>query len=165
MTAIEFSEQLLDLERSLLKFAYRLSLNNTDAKDLLQETFLKVLMSWDKFVNNGNLKAWTFTIMKNTFINNYRHIVRQNTYCDHTNESFFINQIKSSGSDNPDSAFSVLEITQNIELLTDKFRIPLKMYIDGYRYKEIADALSLKIGTVKSRIFLSRKQMMNQLSR
>ena len=163
MTAIEFCEQLLNLEHSLLKYAYRLRLNRTDAKDLVQETFLKVLMSRDKFVDTGYLKAWTFTIMRNTFINNYRHNILQNTCCDSTDESFFINQKKSSGSDDPDSAYSVIEITHSIEQLNDKFRIPFKMYIEGYKYKEIADTVNLKIGTVKSRIFLARKVLMNHL--
>lgn len=165
MKPIDFSNQLIDMERSLLKYAYHLKLNRADAKDLVQETFLKVLMSRDKFVNKGYLKAWTFTIMKNTFINNYRRIAVQNTYYDHSDKTFFINMTMTSGADNPESTYSVKEITQSIDLLKDKFRIPLKMYIDGYKYKEIADALNLKIGTVKCRIFLSRKQLINQLAR
>jgi RNA polymerase sigma-70 factor, ECF subfamily len=162
MTAIEFSEQLIGLEQSLLKYAYRLRLNSADAKDLVQETFLKVLLSRDKFVDTGFLKAWTFTIMRNTFINNYRHNVLQSTYYDRTDESFFINQTKASESDNPDSAYTVLEITRSIEQLNDKFRVPFKMFVEGYKYKEIADKIKLKIGTVKSRIFLARKLLMNQ---
>lgn len=165
MKAIEFSEQLIGLEQSLLKYAYRLRLNSADAKDLVQETFLKVLLSRDKFVDTGYLKAWTFTIMRNTFINNYRHNVLQNTYYDRTDESFFINQTKASDSDSPDSVYTVMEITQSIEQLNDKFRVPFKMFVEGYKYKEIADMIKLKIGTVKSRIFLARKLLMNQSSK
>ena len=163
MTAIEFCNQLLDLEKSLMKFANRLRLSSADAKDLVQETFLKVLLNRDKFVDTGYLKAWTFTIMRNTFINNYRHNVLQNTFCDHTDASFFINQTTASDSDNPDSAYSAKEITQSIEQMNVKFRVPFKMYIEGYKYKEIADTIKLKIGTVKSRIFLARKLLMNQV--
>jgi RNA polymerase sigma factor (sigma-70 family) len=165
MTAIEFCKQLLDLEQSLLKYAYRLRLNSADAKDLVQETFLKVLLSRDKFVDTGYLKAWTFTIMRNTFINNYRHNVLQNTFCDRTDETFYFNLTKTSGSDNPDSSYSAKEITESIEQLNDKFRVPFKMYIEGYKYKEIADTIKLKIGTVKSRIFLARKLLMDQVNR
>ncbi len=165
MTSVEFYDKLLDLERSLMKFAFRLTLKKTDAKDLVQETFLKVLMSKDKYINNENFKAWTFTIMKNTFINNYRRSFRQNTYLDQTKESFFINQTETVCSDDPDSEYLALEITQSIEQLRDIFRIPLKMHINGYKYKEIADELNLNIGTVKSRIFLSRKQLKYQLNR
>ncbi|MCX6320342.1 MAG: RNA polymerase sigma factor [Bacteroidia bacterium] len=79
MTAIEFCSQLLSLEHSLLKFAYHLNLKRTDAKDLVQETYLKVLMSRDKYVDNQKFKAWTFTIMKNTFVDNYRRSCSKNT--------------------------------------------------------------------------------------
>jgi RNA polymerase sigma-70 factor (ECF subfamily) len=164
MKAIEFSEQLLDLEKSLMKYAYRLKLGHADARDLVQETFLKALLSRDKFIDTGYLKAWTITIMRNTFINNYRHNVLHNTHCNHTDESFFINKTKSTGSDNPDSVYSVMEITKCIEQLNNKFRVPFKMYIEGYKYQEIADTIKLKIGTVKSRIFLARKLLINQVN-
>ena len=164
MEANKFYSQLLDLEQSLMNYAYRLKLGNDDARDLVQETYLKALLNRDKFVDNGYLKAWTITIMRNTFINNYRHNVLHNTHCDRTEESFYINQTKCSGSDNPDSIYSVTEITKNIEQLKDKFRVPFKMYVAGYRYREIANTINLNIGTVKSRIFLARKVLMNQLS-
>jgi RNA polymerase sigma factor (sigma-70 family) len=164
MTTIEFCSQLISLEHSLLKFAYRFNLKREDAKDLVQETYLKVLMRKDKYVDNEKFKAWTFTIMKNTFVDNYRRSFSKNAYRDQTNESFFINQTEPAGSDDPDSAYSALEITQNIDQLKDNLRIPLKMYIKGYKYTEIADTLNLKIGTVKNRIFLSRKQLMTQLN-
>jgi RNA polymerase sigma factor (sigma-70 family) len=164
MEANEFYNQLLDLEQSLMNYAYRLKLGNDDARDLVQETYLKALLNRNKFVDNGYLKAWTITIMRNTFINNYRHNVLHNTHCDRTEESFYINLTKCSGSDNPDSIYSVTEITKNIEQLKDKFRVPFKMYVAGYRYREIANTINLNIGTVKSRIFLARKVLMNQLS-
>ena len=165
MGSIEFNKQLLNLESSLEKFAYRLTLKSADAKDLVQETFLKIIVNKDKYVQDTNFKAWTFTIMKNTFINDYRRTVRQNTFYDQTNESFLINQTKVSGYDDPASAYSTLEITQNIEQLRDTLRVPFEMHINGYKYQEIADELNMNIGTVKSRIFLTRKLLMHQLSK
>lgn len=164
MTSIEFCSQLLSLETSLLKFAYRLNLKRADAKDLVQETYLRVLANREKYIDNEKFKSWAFTIMKNTFVDSYRRSLRQNTYTDQTNELIFINQSEPVGYDNPDSAYSALEISQNIEQLNDKLRVPFKMYINGYKYTEIADELNLKIGTVKNRIFLSRKQLMTQLN-
>ena len=58
---------------------------------------------------------------------------------DHTEESLFISQTKASDSDNPDSVYSYQEISQSIEQMKDKFSVPFKMYIEGYKYKEIAD--------------------------
>lgn len=165
MTIIEFGYELISLEENLMRFANRLTANKDDAKDLLQETFLKALKYCDKFVDESSLKAWTYTIMKNTFINNYRRNMFQNIYNDQSKIAFFINQTQSAGSDCPDAAYSVLEINQNIERLKDIYRTPFKMHIKGYKYKEIADKLNLNIGTVKSRIFHSRKQLMDKLNR
>jgi RNA polymerase sigma-70 factor, ECF subfamily len=148
-----------------MRFAYSLTVDKDDAKDLVQETFLKALKYCDKFVDESNFKAWTYTIMKNTFINNYRQRVLQNTYRDQGNELFFFNQTISTGSDDPDSRYSVIEITQTIEQLEHKFREPFKMHISGYKYKEIADELNLNIGTIKSRIFYSRKQLRDKVNR
>lgn len=164
MTAIEFCSKLISLEDSLMKFAYRFNLKHDDAKDLVQETYLKVLSRREMFVDNENFKAWTFAIMKNIFVDNYRRILRQKTYHAQTRELLLINQTDIFGYEDPDSAFAVHEITQNIDQLKEKLRIPFKMYVSGYKYAEIADELNINIGTVKSRIFLSRKQLMGQLN-
>ena len=86
MTAVEFNYQLTSLSGNLERFAMSLTANLEDAKDLLQETFAKAIAYRDKFEDNTNLKAWTFTIMKNTFINNYRRNVKANTTFDHTDD-------------------------------------------------------------------------------
>jgi len=164
MTEGEFHHQLIGLGFSLEKFAFHLTLKKSDVNDLVQETFLKALLNKEKFVNNENFKAWTFTIMRNTFINNCRRSVHENSHDDHLKESFYNRQTNITGSDNPDVTYAVLEITRHIEHLRDTLRIPFNMHIYGYRYKEIADELHLKVGTVKSRIYLSRKQLRNQLS-
>ena len=164
MTSIEFCSQLLSLEHSLLKYAYRLNLKRADAKDLVQETYLRVLINREKYVDNNKFKSWAFTIMKNTFVDSYRRSLRQNTYTDQTNESVFISVPEPAGYDNPDSALYAREISHNIDNLHDKLKIPFKMYVEGYKYIEIADELNLKIGTVKNRIFLSRKQLMTKVN-
>jgi RNA polymerase sigma-70 factor (ECF subfamily) len=163
MTASEFQFKLIDLQDSLMKFAYSLTANSDDAKDLVQETMLKALNNSDKYVVESNFKAWTYTILKNTFINDYRRVSRQNIYRDLAEESVNSTKSVTAGTDNPDSEYLVLEITQNIEKLKDMFRIPLKMHLYGYKYKEIADKLHLNIGTVKSRISLSKKHLMDRL--
>ncbi len=163
MTAMEFNYQLTNLSGNLERFALSLTSNMEDAKDLLQETFLKAISYRDKFEDNTNLKAWTFTIMKNTFINNYRRAVKSNTTFDHTDDLYFLNLKQESGYNNPDSNISTKEIEKKINLLEDEFRVPFLMHTQGYKYKEIADKLDLKIGTVKSRIFFTRKKLMESL--
>jgi len=163
MTITEFRGKLIDQTESLARLAFRLTSDEDDAKDLVQETFYKSLKYSDKFVDESSFKAWTSTIMKNTFINNYRKSVLHTLYRDHNKDLFFFNQTKNTGNNNPDSAYSVLEITHHIEQLNDKFRIPFTMHLNGYKYREIADELTVDIGTVKSRIFVARRQLKEKL--
>ena len=164
MTAIEFNYQLTSLSDNLEKFALSLTSNLDDAKDLLQETFLKAISYRDKFSDNTNLKAWTYTIMKNTFINNYRKAVKANTTFDNTKDLYYLNMHNNSGLDNPDISYSTKEIEKKIELLDSEYKIPFRMHVQGFKYKEISEELNLKIGTVKSRIFFARKKLMGSLN-
>lgn len=164
MTAVEFNYQLTNLSSNLERFAMSLTSNHEDAKDLLQETFAKAITYREKYEANTNLKAWTFTIMKNTFINNYRRTMKANTTFDHTDDLYYLNLNNPSTNENPDSQYSVKEIEKSINELTDEFRLPFIMHTQGYKYKEIADKLDLKIGTVKSRIFFTRKKLMEKLT-
>jgi RNA polymerase sigma-70 factor (ECF subfamily) len=161
MSQAEFNTALIGLEPNLERFAYSLTSNTEDARDLLQETYLKALTYRDKFEDDTNMKAWTFTIMKNTFINNYRKSVKQNTTFDSSDNQFLMNS--RAESNGPDSQYSHNEINKKIQELDDDFRVPFQMHTSGYKYKEIAEELNLKIGTVKSRIFFSRQKLMNSL--
>ena len=163
MTAIEFNNTLISFEDSLERFALSLTSNRNEAKDLLQETYLKALTHRDKFEEFTNMKAWTYTIMKNTFINNYRKSKRVNTTLDNTNDLFYLNITKQSSLMHPESEYSFNELNKTINYLEDEFRVPFMMHAEGYKYKEIAEKLELKIGTVKSRIFFTRKKLMKLL--
>jgi len=163
MTNMEFNASLLSMKPKLMRFAMSLTSDRERAPDLLQDTYLKALMSRDKFVDFTNLKAWVFTIMKNTFINNYRRRVKENIIIDNTQDLYYINQPSDKGYISPESSYSVEEIEMTIESLRDEFKVPFRMYLDGFKYKEIADELGLKIGTVKSRIFFTRQRLMQIL--
>ena len=164
MTAVEFNHQLTSLEDSLERFAMSLTMNREDAKDLVQETYLKALTYRDKFLNNTNLKAWVYTIMKNSFINNYRRSVRENTTFDNTKDLYYLNGSNQDSESSPETALSASEIQEKINKLEDDLRIPFQMHQDGFKYKEIADEMNLKIGTVKSRIFFGRKKLMESIN-
>jgi RNA polymerase sigma-70 factor (ECF subfamily) len=164
MTSLEFSSQLLSLEQILLRFAYSYNLKRPDAKDLVQETFLRAWLNKERFVDNQKFKSWIMTIMRNAFIDNYRNSLRKITSSGLTNEITNINQNVPYSFENPDDEYSVLEINQKIEHLKDDLKIPFRMFISGYKYTEIADILNLRIGTVKNRIFLSRKRLVAELS-
>jgi RNA polymerase sigma factor (sigma-70 family) len=158
---MEFQYQLIKLQEILMKYAYSLTANIDDAKDLVQETNLKALTNRDKFEDESNIQAWAFTILKNTFINSYRKTIKHNTLlCANDNLCLINSKSENNG---PESQYMHSEINLKIEALHDNLRIPFKMLTAGYKYKEIADNLKIKIGTVKSRIYLTRKQLMNQL--
>lgn len=163
MTAMEFNHKLIQMESNLQKFALSLTSDMDKAKDLVQETYMKAITYRSKFVDYSNLKAWVFTIMKNTFINNYRRAVKENTTIDQSKDLYYLNMPQDSGFTSPDSQYSENEIYKAINSLDDDFRIPFEMHVQGFKYKEIAEKLGLKIGTVKSRIFFTRKKLMEML--
>ena len=163
MTTIEFNSNLTSLQKSLEAFAKQLTGNEDDAKDLTQETFLKALIYREKYVNHNNFKAWVYTIMKNIFINNYRRTKKAKTIIDQSEDLYYLNISNSHTDTDPESILNAIELEKGIKTLDEEFRRAFDMYNDGYKYKEIADSLHLTIGTVKSRIFYSRKKLMNQM--
>ena len=163
MTTIEFNYKLTGMQKHLEYFAKKLTHNEDDAQDLLQETFLKALIFKDKFVESTNLKAWLFTIMKNIFINNYRRSVRAKTIIDTTDNLYHINTSSGNAPITPESQLAEQEILREIGNLSDDQRIPFEMHTQGFKYKEIAEELDISIGTVKSRIFFTRKKLMDSL--
>jgi RNA polymerase sigma-70 factor, ECF subfamily len=163
MTNVEFNFQLTSLQQQLEYFARKLTNNDDDAMDLLQETYLKALVYRDKFVDKTNLKAWLFTIMKNIFINNYRRNMRSRTIIDTTDNLYHINSSDNISEVMPDSEIYEKEIQEEINALSDEQRIPFEMHTQGFKYKEIAEELDISIGTVKSRIFFTRKRLMENL--
>jgi RNA polymerase sigma factor, sigma-70 family len=148
-----------------MRYAYSLTADKNNAKDLVQETFLKALKYCDKFAHESNFKAWTYTIMKNTFINNYYRSVRYSTISDQTKEGFYLNYTYASGADDPDPIYATKELKKIIEALDDNLKLPFKMHHEGFKYREIAETLNLKLGTVKSRVFFARKKLIKQLNR
>lgn len=160
---LKVENELLSLQSNMRNFAYSLTLNKDDAEDLLQDTTLKVLDNQDKFAENVNFKGWVLTIMKNIFINNYRKIVRNQTIIDKTEDFHLLNLPQNSGFDSPEGSYAIGEISGSIDAFPDEYRIPFSMHIQGFKYEEIAQTMNLPIGTVKSRIFLARKRLQEQL--
>jgi RNA polymerase sigma-70 factor (ECF subfamily) len=161
MTAVEFNHQLTSLEDALERFAMSLTMNREDARDLVQETYLKALTYREKFMNETNLKAWVYTIMKNSFINNYRRSVRENKTFDNTKDLYYLNNSNQGNDSSPEASYTAGEIQSHINNLEDDLRIPFQMHQEGFKYKEIAEEMNLKIGTVKSRIFFGRRKLMD----
>jgi len=156
-------KQLIDLQDNMFNFAYILTSNREEARDLLQDTTLKVLDNQDKFSEDTNFKGWVFTIMRNIFINNYRRLVRNQTIVDQTEDLYHLNLPQESGFSTPEGAFNVKEITKVINSFADEYRIPFTMHVAGYKYNEIAEKMNLPLGTVKSRIYFARQKLQAML--
>ena len=165
MSTLEFDMKFNSLTASLNSFAYNLTKNTDDAKDLFQETAYRAITNKDKFRPGTNFKAWLFTIMKNIFINNYRKKVKKNTIIDNTDNLYFINSGDTSIDNNAGRNILLQELNSMIESLDDSIKKPFMMHYLGYKYQEIADDLNLPLGTVKSRIFFARKALKDQIKR
>lgn len=163
MSTIEFNSQFGELTKLLHAFAYNLTKDREDARDLYQETAFRALTNRDKFRPGTNFKAWVFTIMKNIFINNYRKRMKANTIMDSTDNMYYINSGKVEISNRAESNIMMDELVGMIEELDENIRVPFIMHYEGFKYQEIADHLNVPLGTVKSRIFFARKELKDRI--
>ncbi|MDE5881164.1 MAG: sigma-70 family RNA polymerase sigma factor [Muribaculaceae bacterium] len=154
-----FKTSVLGMQSNLLSFAMKLTLNRDEAQDLVQDTTLKALNNEEKFVDNTNFKGWMLTIMRNIFINNYRKTSRENTMVDSSEDLYHLNLKQDSGFETPDGAYAVGEISTIISGFPADYREPFNLHVAGYKYEEIAEKLDMPLGTVKSRIFFTRKRL------
>ncbi|MBC8110149.1 MAG: RNA polymerase sigma factor [Verrucomicrobia bacterium] len=159
MTVTEFSFNINKVSKSLRPFALRLTKDADDADDLLQETLMKAFINREKFAQGTNLKAWLYTIMKNTFITNYQRLVRRNTFIDTTENLHYLNSSNHTTENDSQSSFIMDDIQKAIDKLDESYRMPFLMHFRGFKYHEIALKLSIPIGTVKNRIHIARKEL------
>ncbi|MDG1277926.1 MAG: RNA polymerase sigma factor [Algoriphagus sp.] len=163
MTTLEFSYSLNQLSSTLKPFALKLTRDMDDANDLLQDTMVKAFTNKDKFTEGTNLKAWLYTIMKNTFITNYQLMVRRGTFVDTTDNLHYINSSGSLVENGVFGNFTMDDINEAIDNLDDVYKTPFMMHFRGFKYHEIADKLQIPIGTVKNRIHIARKFLKEDL--
>ena len=156
MNTYSFRKDLLAVQEELLRFAYKLTADREEANDLLQETSLKALDNEDKYEPDTNFKGWMYTIMRNIFINNYRKIVREQTFVDQTDNLYHLSMPQ-------DSGFASTEGAYDLNSLPRDYKVPFSMHVSGFKYREIAERLGLPLGTVKSRIFFTRQKLQEEL--
>lgn len=164
METTDMMNSVLSLDDRLRQYAFSLTHNQEDAEDLVQDTYLKVLQNTDRFAEATNLKAWVCTIMRNTFINGYRRKQKSKVVTDDSEDNVLYTSTASVSSDAADLPLYVSEITSAISSMKDNQRDAFEMFVDGFKYQEIADELQISIGTVKSRIFFARQKLMSNLT-
>jgi RNA polymerase sigma factor (sigma-70 family) len=157
-----FEELAMPLFDSLYNFARWLAQNQSDAEDLVQETYLKALRSYPSFEPGTNFRAWIFKILKNTFLGSCSKLEHRMTLAMDSEEDLPVT------SANPESLLigrSDLDAVRcAIEQLPVIFReVVLLCDVEDASYREIAEILSIPIGTVMSRLARARKMVRESL--
>ncbi len=158
MTNTTYNNNITKIESLLFGFAMKLTRNKEDARDLMQETLMRSYKNRDRFVEGTNFKAWMTTIMYNNFVNNYRRKKTKNKLVRPIEGAAHLIKNKSIEG-NGDSLIVMKDLRKMVNNLSDAYKVPFVMMVEGYHYDEIADRINLPIGTVKSRIFGARKKL------
>ncbi len=159
MSTLQFIQQFNSFEDKLFSFALRLTRNKEDAKDLMQETALRAFGNRDKFKVGTNFKGWLTTIMRNTFINNYRREKKRKTVNEPLDTFLFAIENKNTVANGAYSRLTMQEMEELFDEIGESYSVPFMMFYQGYHYDEIADHMEIPMGTVKSRIFFARKKL------
>jgi len=158
MEANQFLKEYRTLENRLYAFAMKLTRSSSDADDLMQETVVRAYDNRDRFQVGTNFKSWSTTIMRNTFINNYRSKRRRNLVDGSLEEHSYATESRAVPND-CESTLMMEELSQLLDQVKPKYRTPFLMHYKGYEYQEIAAEMNIPIGTVKSRLYTARQQL------
>jgi RNA polymerase sigma-70 factor, ECF subfamily len=156
----EFEKLALPLLDPLYNFARWLSGDADEARDLVQETYLKALRGLDSFQEGTNFRAWMFRILRNTFLTSRTGLERRNTTQE--DESGFEESVVTA--ETPEAALIRRAdgemVRKAIAQLAAPFReVLLLADLEEMKYQDVAEALSIPIGTVMSRLARARKQL------
>lgn len=167
---IDFDEEAMPHMNILHGYAMKITGNQLDADDLVQETFLRAFRFFDKFEKGTNCKAWLFRVMKNLFINKYRKNQREPGKVDYDEIENYFDTIRSEKLDSTDlqeKVFSNLlddDVTKALNSLQDDFKtVVILCDLEGLSYEEIAEFIQCPIGTVRSRLHRGRKMLQQKL--
>jgi RNA polymerase sigma-70 factor (ECF subfamily) len=166
-----FNQEFMPHINSMYNFAYRLTLDPDDAKDLLQDTYLKAFRFIESFQQGTNAKAWLFRILKNSFINDYRKKSKEPSKVDYQEVETFYNSEDVDRQITPDLRVEALqdmigdEISTALNALDVDFRTVIILCdLEGFKYEEMAKILDIPIGTVRSRLHRARNLLKEKLS-
>lgn len=172
LTRKNFEEQVIPHLDSLYSAALRMTRNQTDAEDIVQESVLLAFRHFDQFQQGTNIKAWLFRILTNTFINSYRKKVKEPERVDlpDIEDFYFLTEASRNNElgEGPEaqllSKFLHEDIMAAIDRLPEEFRLVVVLNaVEGFAYQEIADMLKIPIGTVRSRLYRGRKLLQKYL--
>ena len=165
-----FDNEFLPQIDSMYNFAYRLTFDEDDAKDLVQETYLKAFRFIDSFQRGTNAKAWLFRILKNSFINDFRKKSKEPAKVDYQEVETYYNSDDVDASITTDLRVEAVqdmigdEISNALNSLAVDFRTVIILCdLEGFTYEEMAKILDIPIGTVRSRLHRARNLLKDKL--
>jgi RNA polymerase sigma factor (sigma-70 family) len=168
--ATDFENDFLPLIKQAYNFAYRLCYDEDEAKDLVQDTYIKAFRFYESFQRGTNAKAWLFRILKNTFINDYRKKSKEPAKYDYQEMEEYYNA--EGATVEPDKALRIEtvndlmgdEMTLALQSLQDDFKeIIILCDLEDFKYEEIAEILSIPVGTVRSRLHRARHALKEKI--
>jgi len=163
MKILSLNHQISNHHSCLESFAMKFTKNLENANDLVQDTVIKAIRYHHHYKQETNFKGWLYTIMRNTFINDYRKGCRKIALIE-TSGDLSSYQLYSSASTNQGENTLVREdINKALKSLKPEYSKPFLRYFEGYKYHEIARELSIPIGTVKTRIHVARQVLKERL--
>ena len=165
-----FNEEFMPMVSSMYNFAYKLTWDEDDAKDLVQDTFLKAYRFINSFESGTNAKAWLFRILKNSFINDFRKKSKEPAKVDYHDVESYYNSDDIDESITTDLRVETLkgmigdEVSIALNALPTDFRIVIILCdLEGFTYEEMAKILDIPIGTVRSRLHRARHLLKEKL--
>src|SRR5882724_1985825 len=172
-TRREFEHLSLEHLDALYSAGLRLTKNERDAEDLVQDTFLRAFRFFDKFERGTNFRAWLFKILTNTFINKYRRQVKERSFSEGSERESVTAQLFSADATeaaaNPEDHLLDRLLSEEVLGAIDQLPIDFRMVViladlQEFSYREIAEILDCPVGTVMSRLFRGRKLLQKFLS-
>jgi len=165
-----FNTEFLPHIDSMYNFAYRLTFDEDESKDLVQETYLKAFRFLNSFQQGTNAKAWLFRILKNSFINDFRKKSKQPAKVDYQEVETYYNSDNVDVSITTDLRVDAVqdmigdEISNALNSLAVDFRTVIILCdLEGFTYEEMAKILDIPIGTVRSRLHRARNLLKEKL--
>ncbi len=169
----EFEALLTPWLDGLYASALRLTRNEGDAQDLVQDAVMRAYRFFDRFERGTNFRAWIFKILTNTFINTYRRNAKARTLEDEGErqavEARFFSAEATERAHDPETFLLDRVISGDVLEAIDELPIDFRMVViladvQEFSYKEIADILDVPVGTVMSRLFRGRKALQKRLA-